>query len=125
MSDGGRGRPRICDAPGHCFLAGWRAKAKLHHLLALARTNPARSQIAHRLHATVCSAGLAQVTDRLPPAIFANGLDTVICRFDPGTQERLSSRAADGLDLDGLLFLPPEARPPRRAGRTTGSRSAG
>ncbi|MCK2216782.1 transposase [Actinomadura sp. ATCC 31491] len=36
---------------GRHLLAGWHAKEKLRHLLALARTNPSRSQIAHRLHA--------------------------------------------------------------------------
>ncbi|WP_433421412.1 ISL3 family transposase [Microtetraspora malaysiensis] len=36
---------------GKHILAGWRAKEKLRRLLALARTNPARSQISHRLHA--------------------------------------------------------------------------
>ncbi|QYC38783.1 Transposase [Nonomuraea coxensis DSM 45129] len=36
---------------GRHILAGWHAKEKLRYLLALARTNPARSTIAHRLHA--------------------------------------------------------------------------
>ncbi|MEO3861647.1 ISL3 family transposase [Acrocarpospora sp. B8E8] len=36
---------------GRHILAGWHAKEKLRHLLALARTNPPRSVIAHRLHA--------------------------------------------------------------------------
>jgi transposase len=35
---------------GRHLLAGWQAKEKLRALLALARTHPARSQIAHRLH---------------------------------------------------------------------------
>jgi dipeptidyl aminopeptidase/acylaminoacyl peptidase len=119
----------------------------------------------------VCPADLAQVADGPPLALFANGLDTAICRLDPGlrrfrclsgrdglvdsltasrsgemvaalattsrepvnihagppggplirlsdtqpalraiswgTQERLSYQAPDGLDLDGLLILPP------------------
>lgn len=36
---------------GRHLRAGWHAKEKLRHLLALARTNPARSRIAHRLNA--------------------------------------------------------------------------
>jgi dipeptidyl aminopeptidase/acylaminoacyl peptidase len=119
----------------------------------------------------VCPAGLAQVSDGPPLALFADGLDTAICRLDPGlrqfrrlsgrdglvdsltasgsgevvaalattssepvnvhagppggplirlsdtqpalrairwgTQQRLSYQATDGLDLDGLLILPP------------------
>jgi dipeptidyl aminopeptidase/acylaminoacyl peptidase len=119
----------------------------------------------------VCPAGLTQVAGGPPLALFADGLDTAICRLDPGlrrfrslsardglvdsltasrsgevvaalattsgepvnvhagppggplirlsdtqhalrairwgTQERLSYQAADGLDLDGLLILPP------------------
>ena len=120
---------------------------------------------------TCCPADLAQVADGPPLALFADGLDTAICRLDPGlrrfrrlserdglvdsltasrsgeavaalattsrepvnvhagppggplirlsdtqpalrairwgTQERLSYQASDGLDLDGLLILPP------------------
>jgi dipeptidyl aminopeptidase/acylaminoacyl peptidase len=120
---------------------------------------------------TACPAGLAQVADGPPLALFAGGLDTAICRLDPGlrrfrclsgrdglvdslaasrsgevvaalastsgepvnvhagppggqlarlsdtqpalrairwgTQQRLSYQASDGLDLDGLLILPP------------------
>ncbi|GAA0438096.1 hypothetical protein Acor_76610 [Acrocarpospora corrugata] len=36
---------------GRHILAGWHAKEKLRHLLALARTGPVRSQISHRLQA--------------------------------------------------------------------------
>jgi dienelactone hydrolase len=118
-----------------------------------------------------CPAGLAQVAEGPPLAPFADGLDTAICRLDPGlrqfrrlsgrdgladsltasrsgeviaalasasgeplnvhagprggplirlsdtqpalravswgTQERLAYQASDGLDLDGLLILPP------------------
>jgi len=120
---------------------------------------------------SACPAGLAQVADGPPLALFADGLDTAIGRLDPGlrrfrclsardglvdsltasrsgevvaalattsrepvnvhagppggplirlsdtqpalraiswgTQERLSYQAPDGLDLDGLLILPP------------------
>jgi dienelactone hydrolase len=119
----------------------------------------------------VCPADLAQVGDGPPLALFADGLDTAICRLDPGlgrfrclsgrdgladsltasrsgevvaalattsgepvnvhagppggplirlsdtqpalrairwgTQERLCYQAPDGLDLDGLLIVPP------------------
>ncbi|MEV0616463.1 S9 family peptidase [Nonomuraea sp. NPDC050404] len=43
---------------------------------------------------TVCPSGLAQVPDGPPLALFADGLDTAICRLDPGTRrfERLSMR---------------------------------
>jgi dipeptidyl aminopeptidase/acylaminoacyl peptidase len=131
----------------------------------------------------VCPAGLAQVADGPPLALFADGLDTAIYRLDPGlrrfrslsgrdglvdsltasrsgevvaalattssepvnvhagppggqlirlsdtrpalrairwgSQERLSYRASDGLDLDGLLILPPG-----RAAPTARSRSS-
>lgn len=132
----------------------------------------------------VCPTCLAQVTDRPPLALFADGLDTAVYQLDPGaqrfrylsamsglaesltashsgqmiaaaattsyepvdvyagppglrlarisetspdlrripwgTQERLSYQAADRLDLDGLLILPPgksEQTAPSRSSR--------
>ena len=49
----------------------------------------------------VCPTGLAQVTDGPPLALFADGLDTAIYRFDPGLRRFRCVAARDGL-VDSL-----------------------
>jgi dipeptidyl aminopeptidase/acylaminoacyl peptidase len=50
---------------------------------------------------TVCPTHLAQVTDGAPLALFADGLDTAICRLDPGTERFRRVAVRTGL-MDAL-----------------------